>query len=69
MSIQRLPRYAVSVSICKLELNKNRDEADVVPIEGKDDSMRVLACCRACEFVCPKEELLWKRDERSIGHG
>ena len=69
MSIQRLPCPAVSVSICILELNKNRDEADFVPIEGQDDPMRVVAYCRACEFACPKEELLWKRDERFIGHG
>ena len=53
MSIQRLACPAVSVSICILELNKNRDEADFVPIEGQDDPMRVVAYCRACEFACP----------------
>ncbi len=38
---------------CKLEMNKNRAEANFIPIEGKDETMRVVACCRVCEFACP----------------
>ncbi|NOR25888.1 MAG: epoxyqueuosine reductase [Desulforhopalus sp.] len=37
---------------CKLEFNKNRDDADFSPIEGKDELMRVVAYCRVCEFAC-----------------
>jgi hypothetical protein len=36
-----------------IKLNKNRDEADFVPIEGQAEPMRVVAYCRACEFACP----------------
>jgi epoxyqueuosine reductase len=38
---------------CKIEMKKNTDEAELVPIDGKDESMRVMVCCRACEFACP----------------
>jgi len=37
---------------CKLEMDNNRDEADFIPIDG-GETMRVVAHCRACEFVCP----------------
>ena len=37
---------------CKLELDKNRAEADFIPIEG-GEIMHVATHCRACEFVCP----------------
>ena len=37
---------------CKLEMDKNRDEGDFIPIDG-GETMRVAAHCRACEFVCP----------------
>lgn len=37
---------------CKLEMDKNRDEADFISID-RGGSMRVAAHCRACEFVCP----------------
>jgi epoxyqueuosine reductase len=37
---------------CKLEMDKNRDEAELIPIEG-GETMRVTAHCRACEFGCP----------------
>ncbi len=38
---------------CALEMSKNREAADVVPMEGKDASMTVISVCRACEFACP----------------
>jgi epoxyqueuosine reductase len=37
---------------CKLEMDKNRDEADFIPTD-RGKTMRVVAHCRACEFVCP----------------
>lgn len=37
---------------CKLEMDKNRDEAEFIPVEG-GETMRVVFHCRACEFICP----------------
>ncbi len=36
---------------CKLEMDKNRDKAELIPIDG-GENMRVAAHCRACEFQC-----------------
>ncbi|BBO67663.1 hypothetical protein DSCA_15930 [Desulfosarcina alkanivorans] len=37
---------------CKMEMDKDRGDADFIPIEG-GATMRVVAHCRACEFACP----------------
>lgn len=39
-------------TVCKLEMDKNRDEASLIPIEA-GEKMRVTAHCRECEVVCP----------------
>lgn len=41
-----------SRATCKLEMDKNHDAANFIPIDG-GEIMRVAAHCRACEFVCP----------------
>jgi len=38
---------------CNIEMEQNIKNARHIPIEEKDDSMRVVLYCRVCEFACP----------------
>jgi epoxyqueuosine reductase len=38
---------------CNIEMEKNIENAEDLPIEGQDQTMRVVRYCRRCEFACP----------------
>jgi epoxyqueuosine reductase len=42
-----------SRDLCKIELEKNLEEAEILESDGRDEPIRCIKFCRRCELSCP----------------